>query len=271
MRQGRAVLCAGAVMAGAMVVAVPAAGAEERPRARTSAGTAAKPARQPRPLPRGFVYLERVAPDIIVDMRYATARNFTGRRVPGYRANRCILAAPVARALARVQAAVARDGLVLKVYDCYRPTQAVAAFMRWAGRGGGATKYYYPRIARQRIIPLGYIARRSSHSRGTAIDLTLVRRNGPAAARKGAKPRGTSCIAPAPEPAPASLDMGTSWDCFDVKSHTRHRQITREAWANRRRLLGAMNAQGFRNYKREWWHFSMSLRQFTRLRSFPVE
>lgn len=208
-------------------------------------------------------------------MRYATTHNFTGRPVPGYRANRCILAAPVARALARVQAAVARDGLTLKVYDCYRPTQAVAAFMRWAQRDGGATKYYYPRIARQRIIPLGYIARRSSHSRGTAIDLTLVRRTpgtGPSPANPPqARRRGSSCISPTPEPAPASLDMGTSWDCFDVKSHTYHRRLTREAWANRRRLLRAMNAQGFRNYKREWWHFSMSLRQFTRLRSFPVE
>ena len=224
-------------------------------------------------LPRGFVYLDTLAPDIINDMRYATPDNFTGRRVPGYHANRCILARPVARALARVQKAVKKTGYTLKVYDCYRPTRGVHAFFRWAqGRFGHPNKTYHPRISRSRIIPLGYITKRSSHSRGAAIDLTLVKL---AEAATTAKPRRRApsipCIKPEPERAPASIDMGTSWDCFDELSHTHHGAISATAKANRRRLLRAMQAEGFRNYRREWWHYSMSLRRFQRLHNFVVK
>jgi D-alanyl-D-alanine dipeptidase len=231
-------------------------------------------------LPRGFVYLDTLAPDIINDMRYATPDNFTGRRVPGYHANRCILARPVARAVARVQKAVKKTGYTLKVYDCYRPTRGVHAFFQWAqARFGRPNKAYYPRISRSRIIPLGYIAKRSSHSRGTAIDLTLVKlaetATITATAQTTAKSRrratGIPCIKPEPERAPASIDMGTSWDCFDELSHTHHGATSGAVQANRRRLLRAMQAEGFRNYRREWWHYSMSLRQFQRLHNFPVE
>ncbi|MGI9477175.1 MAG: M15 family metallopeptidase [Hyphomicrobiaceae bacterium] len=228
-------------------------------------------------LPRGFVDVKRIAPHIIIEMRYATKRNFTGRRVTGYRANRCILARPVAKALARVQRRVRAQGFTLKVYDCYRPVRAVAAFMRWAeGKWGrGDTRFYYPRIARSRVIPLGYISKRSSHSRGTAIDLTLVRSaqgTGKSPAKVAGVGRTTaSCIDSPTEPAPVSLDMGTSWDCFDVRSHTYNAGISATAKANRQRLLRAMRAQGFRNYKREWWHFSMPLRGYMRMRNFPVE
>lgn len=227
-------------------------------------------------LPRGFVYLDNLAPDIISDMRYATASNFTGQRVPGYRSNRCILAGPVARAIARVQKSVRQAGYTLKVYDCYRPTRSVRAFFRWAqGRFGKPNKAYYPRIARNRIIPLGYIAKRSSHSRGTAVDLTLVKLDEVAATRPATNTNNaannTTCINPKPEAPPASIDMGTSWDCFDKLSHTHHASIAKTPRANRRLLLRAMNAQGFRNYKREWWHYSMSLQQFKRGHDFPVE
>lgn len=222
-------------------------------------------------LPRGFVDLARIAPGIRIEMRYATVWNFTGRKVRGYRANRCILARPVAQALARVQSSVRAQGYDLKVFDCYRPARAVRSFVQWAQgkQGGRATKYYYPRIARNRIIPLGYVARRSSHSRGTAIDLTLVRAGSQAApAAAGPGRAAASCIAGGSS---SGLDMGTAWDCFDVLSHTYHKGISTTAWNNRRRLLRAMQAEGFRNYKREWWHFSMPLRRYTRLHDFPVE
>lgn len=232
-------------------------------------------------LPRGFVYLSNLAPDIIEDMRYATARNFVGRRVPGYRANRCILALPVARALARVQRTLRTDGYSLKVYDCYRPARAVQAFVKWAARSkdGRRTKYYYPRINRSQIIPLGYVAERSSHSLGTAIDLTLVRSPRPKTGKRSKRLSSTSttrspasCIAPKFDRLPdTSIDMGTSWDCFDVLSHTRHRAVPPNSMANRRRLLSAMQSQGFRNYSREWWHFSMRVRGFYRIHDFPVK
>lgn len=226
--------------------------------------------------PRGFVDLGKVAPDILVDMRYATPNNFTGRRVPGYRGNRCVLARPVALALARVQKSVRKDGYTLKVYDCYRPARGVRAFFSWAqGRFGRPNKAFYPRISRDRIIPLGYIAKRSSHSRGTAVDLTLVKLSAIGAANTQSKSARTtksaSCIEPVPENPPASINMGTSWDCFDRRSHTYHPAISAQAKANRERLLRAMRAEGFRNYRREWWHYWIALRRFQRLRDFPIE
>ena len=252
------------LMTAAMAVSV---GAAEPIRTRTE-----KPARGK--VPAGFVRLRDIAPDIERDMRYAGPANFTGRRVPGYFSNSCILASPVAWALRRVQTRLVAQGYRLKVYDCYRPARAVRSFVRWARQpDDGSTKHYFPRIRRDRIIPLGYVSRRSSHSLGTAIDLTIVRRD--ARASKPAAKRNTenygSCIAGKRRRRPDNgVDMGTSWDCFDVRSHTFFAGIPKVAKANRLRLLTAMQAEGFRNYRREWWHFSMPLRRFRKARDFPV-
>lgn len=239
--------------------------------------TAAKEAKAKPELPAGFVRLADIDPTIRQDMRYAGPWNFTGRVVPGYNTGTCILAAPIASALKRVQQSLRPEGLSLKVYDCYRPERAVRAFMRWGSRRGDdpQTKYFHPRIARERIIPQGYIARRSSHSRGTAIDLTIVKLEaGKAGIAKAAADLGpgTNCIDDKDRRRrDDSLDMGTSWDCFDVLSHTYNPRIPAAARTNRDRLLRAMAAQGFRNYRREWWHFWIDLEQFTRHRDFPVE
>ncbi|MGI9422446.1 MAG: M15 family metallopeptidase [Hyphomicrobiaceae bacterium] len=231
-------------------------------------------------LPSGFVRLADIAPTIRKDMRYAGRNNFTGRPVPGYAAAACILARPVAHALKRVQARLAKRNLSLMVFDCYRPQKAVDSFIAWAkSRGGPDTKFYYPHIARSKIVPFGYVAKVSSHSRGIAVDLTIVRRE-PAnptsdtnSARQPRKP-GASCIDAPPavrNTGFAMLDMGTSFDCFDKKSHTRHAGVSTIARANRRRLLKAMTAEGFRNYSREWWHFSFPAKGFGRTHNFVVD
>lgn len=231
-----------------------------------------------RPLPSGFVRIRDLEPGIIEEMRYATGRNFTGQRVPGYRAGRCILARPVARALARVHRKLITKSFAIKVYDCYRPVRAVRSFVRWAdGVHGRDQKFYYPRIRRDRTISLGYIAERSSHSLGTAVDLTIVRITDATAEKTSPgnnqpPTNQASCIAAKSQrPFDNGVDMGTSWDCFDVRSHTRNRAIPDEAKRNRNILVSAMRAEGFRNYSREWWHFSMPLRRFQRARNFPVE
>lgn len=230
-------------------------------------------------LPEGFVYLRDVAPGIREDMRYAGADNFTGRRVAGYEAARCILAEPVARALARVQGDLAADGLGLKVFDCYRPAQAVAAFAAWArGEAGAGNKAYFPRVARDRIIALGYVATRSSHSLGTAVDLTLVRLGAGRGAGEGEGARGAGAGGRMPDCLAAGafnrsadeVDMGTAFDCFDANSHTRSRAVGEPSRAWRRRLVEAMAAHGFRNYAKEWWHFSMPLKAYSRARDFAV-
>src|ERR1700746_822744 len=113
-------------------------------------------------LPAGFVYLRAVDPSIAQDIRYAGFDNFVGRPLPGYEAAECVLRQDVATALKRVQADLAGSGLSLKVYDCYRPTRAVRAMAEWVndGRPDGATKRFFPRLPKNSLLRLGYIAAR---------------------------------------------------------------------------------------------------------------
>ena len=223
-------------------------------------------------LPAPFVYLRDVEPSIAQDMRYAGSDNFTGRPLPGYGAPECVLRREVAQALAQVQADLARQYLGLKVYDCYRPTRAVAAMARWAGDGkdDGATKRFYPSLRKRTLFAYGYIASQSAHSTGTAIDLTLVSLPPQRAAAFDPAAHYGPCTAPAAARAPDnSLDMGTGFDCFDARSHTASPAIAAEQKRRRGLLLAAMRAHGFHNYFREWWHFTYGPRP-AQLYDFPI-
>ena len=222
-------------------------------------------------LPQGFVRLRDVDPSIVQDIRYATVNNFTGRPLPAYDAGECILRRAAALALKRVQADLAQVNLSLKVYDCYRPTRAVAAMARWAADPHATpdTRRFYPGLRKDRLFALGYIASHSAHSRGVAVDLTLV----PHGAQQppfDPNARYGSCAGPQAERAPDdSLDMGTSFDCFSVKSYTR--AVVSAAQRQRRdQLVQAMARHGFVNYKREWWHFSYPAADRRRGYDFPV-
>jgi D-alanyl-D-alanine dipeptidase len=210
-------------------------------------------------LPPGFVYLRDVDPTIAQDIRYAGANNFVGRPLPGYGAAECVLRRDAALALKQVQTDLAAAGLGLKVYDCFRPARAVRAMAQWANDGGSgrATKRFFPKLEKRNLFALGYIAAQSAHSTGTAVDLTLVARpSAPAAPFDPAAAYG-SCAGPAAERAPDdSLDMGTGYDCFDTASHTASGVIGEEQRRHRAALVEAMRKRGFRNYFREWWHFS---------------
>ncbi len=204
-----------------------------------------------------LVALSQVAPDIRQSMRYASPANFTGRIVPGYEAGECWLRPAAAAALAKVQAdlATADPPLSLDVFDCYRPRRSVAAFMRWAKAGeDGATRGYYPRLERRSLVAQGYIAASSLHSRGIAVDLTItpMRKAEPAPASASA-----NAVAGCTEPAASGgIDMGTSFDCFDPKSHTAHGGLTATQREARQTLKRAMERHGFVNYAKEWWHFT---------------
>jgi zinc D-Ala-D-Ala dipeptidase len=207
-------------------------------------------------LPPGFVYLRDIDPSIAQDMRYAGIDNFTGHRLPGYDAPECVLRNDAALALKRVQADLARQNLSLKTYDCYRPIRAVAAMARWSQSGDTTTKRFYPELEKRTLFAYGYIAAQSVHSTGTAIDLTLIARNAPPAPYDPSVRYG-ACTGPAPARAPDnSLDMGTGFDCFDPRSYTASGLIAPEQKRARAALLAAMHAHGFRNYFREWWHFT---------------
>jgi D-alanyl-D-alanine dipeptidase len=232
-------------------------------------------------LPDGFVYLRDIDPSIAQDMRYAGSDNFTGHPLPGYGAGECVLRRDVAQALAQVQADLARENLSLKVYDCYRPTRAVRAFMRWAqesekepdkvGARDAPTQRFFPTLEKRTLFASGYIAAHSAHSTGLAVDLTLIARPAAPAPPFDRSAAYGSCTGPAAQRAPDnSLDMGTGFDCFDERSHTASRANTPEQQRWRAHLVAAMRACGFHNYFREWWHFSFGPRG-GHAYDFPIE
>jgi D-alanyl-D-alanine dipeptidase len=170
-------------------------------------------------LPAGFVYLRDIDATIVQDIRYATPFNFTGTPAPGYNASECILLREVALALKEVQDELRGRSLALKVYDCYRPRRAVRAFVDWVKKPNSeGVDRYYPRTSRADLLKLGYIARVSGHSYGTAVDLTLIplpRVPTPPITDAAYGP----CTASKAEREPdESLDMGTGFDCFDLNS-----------------------------------------------------
>jgi D-alanyl-D-alanine dipeptidase len=225
-----------------------------------------------RGVPSGFVYLRNVDPTIAQDIRYAGSDNFVGRPLPGYEAPECILRQDVAAALKRVQSDLSASGLSLKVYDCYRPTRAVRAMVAWVndGRPDAATKRFFPKLAKGSLLR-GYIASRSQHSTGTAIDLTLTRASpAPAATFDPAAAYGPCTGAAAQRSPDTGVDMGTSFDCFDSASHTASAAISSDQRRWRTMLVEAMRKQGFRNYHREWWHFDYARSDPASHYDFPI-
>lgn len=198
-----------------------------------------------------FVRLSDVAPSILQDVRYASSRNVLGRPLNGYMAPVCLLRRSAAEALARVQAALKPEGLGLLVFDCYRPSSAVDDLVAYVEkRGGRLTSPYHPNVSRRDLITRGYIGRRSLHSSGLAVDLTLV------VLEPNQRTASPMAIGPCPiQDHPLALPMGTAFDCFDIAA--RHKAaVGPEVMTNREKLTEAMAAQGFRPYAGEWWHFT---------------
>jgi D-alanyl-D-alanine dipeptidase len=190
--------------------------------------------------PAAFVDAATVVPGLILDMRYAGSHNFVGRPIDGYDAPRCLLTKAAADALAEVARDLASRGLVLKVFDCYRPTRAVANFVHWARDFDDdvGKKEFYPDVDKRTLFQKGYISSRSGHSRGSTFDLALARADG------------------------HELDMGTPFDFFSPLSWPAAAGVSGEAKANRALLAAAMRRRGFRPYQKEWWHFTLSHEPF---------
>ncbi len=182
-----------------------------------------------------------IVPGLVAEMRYAGAENFVGRPIDGYQAPVCLLTREAAGALAKAQAALAGFGLGLKVFDCYRPTRAVADFARWARNPSDQARKadYYPDIDKSRLFELGYIAEKPGHSRGSTVDLTIVE-----------------------TPTGAELDMGSSYDLFDPKSWPSDTRFSPAQRAHRALLQSVMHDAGFRPLKEEWWHFTLEAEPF---------
>ncbi|MFF7228201.1 M15 family metallopeptidase [Streptomyces sioyaensis] len=239
---------------------------------------AAEAARRPVPssgMPKEFVALREVDPTIIQEMRYPTPHTFMGVPVDGYRRPVCLLTRDAARALHRAQRSFLRRGLSLKVYDCYRPQRAVDHFVRWAKDLGDQRMKgeFYPREDKTKLFDDGYIAAKSGHSRGSTLDVTLVRL--PAVPTRPYVPGEplTSCYGPKAGRFPDnSLDMGTGFDCFDTLAHTLDPRVHGRQRANRLLLKHGLERAGFVNLPEEWWHFTFTPETFPDTYfDFPVQ
>lgn len=209
-----------------------------------------------------FVDVSDLNSDILVDLRYLTNWNFLGRPVRGYRDNRCYLTRKAARVLTNVQKDVSSKGYSLLLFDCYRPQKAVDDFVDWAKNTEDDNKMkniFYPAEPKDQLFKKEYIASRSGHTRGSVVDVTLVKRDSskaknPTMFRERPQDcRNTSGVAES-----GQLDMGTTFDCFSELSHTNSSEISREAKKNRLILKQAMEKHGFKNYPKEWWHFALT-------------
>ncbi len=205
-------------------------------------------------LPDGFVYLKDVKPSIIQDVKYVTRNNFLGRPVKGYEAPVCILTRQTAEALSHLQDILQAQSLGLKVYDCYRPQMAVDDFIAWSADANDQKmkKKYYPRVNKADFFELGYIGKKSGHTRGSTVDLTLVRFSS--------------------DHHPIDLGMGTHFDYMDEKSHAFSTSVPRVAQKNRLLLRQYMDEVGFAPIAEEWWHFTLKNEPYpTTYFNFPVE
>ena len=213
-------------------------------------------------LPRGFVYLSDMAPDIQQHMVYAGSRSFLGRPANGYEAAACILTEKAAKALAKAQQALSAKELSLVVLDCYRPESAVRDFVSWVDMGGEIDPLWAPNTPRNQLIKQGYIGRRSAHSRGSTVDIAIATMVDPTT---WTKPTCGTAM-------PNTLDFGSGFDCFDPLSNTAHRPLPEVAINNRKLLVDTMAAAGFKNYAGEWWHFTLMGEPFPKKRfNFAVE
>lgn len=211
-------------------------------------------AASPAGLPEGFVDVQQLVPDIQLDLRYYGRHNFVGERIDGYQAPRALLSRPAAEALKNVQQELAPFGLGLKIFDAYRPQQAVNHFARWAEDPNDTrTKAeFYPNVDKRVLFQEGYIAHKSGHSRGSTVDLTIapLHSNDPG----------------------AELDMGTGFDLFSPQSWPDNPDMTPSQRAHRLLLRMVMEKYGFQPYDKEWWHFTLRNEPFPGTYfDFPVQ
>ncbi len=199
----------------------------------------------------GFVNLGEYIPDLILEIRYYTTYNFTGERIDGYKAPVALMTKEAAKALKAASDEFIKKGYRLKIYDAYRPQTAVNHFMRWGENDDmKMQKYFYPEINdKPTIFDRGYVARRSGHSRGSTVDLTLFDMS-----------------------TGKELDMGGTFDYFGSRSDPFFKDVTPEQHNNRMILRETMIANGFKPLEGEWWHFTLKDEPYPNTYfDFPVE
>ena len=195
-------------------------------------------------IPDDFGYIADEIPDIKLEIRYATKENFIGRVVNGYSSPKVVLTKKALSAIKKAQTEFMQLGYGIKVFDAYRPQRAVDDFMQWikAEKDTVMKHKYYPQLDKKNLVPQGYIAEKSGHSRGSTIDLSLVYLDGE---KKGQE-----------------VDMGGEWDYFGKRSNYDYPEISPKQKENRALLQKIMIKHGFLPYAEEWWHFTLAKEPF---------
>jgi D-alanyl-D-alanine dipeptidase len=216
-------------------------------------------------LPSGFVYLHDIIPDIQVSLRYASEENFMGCIVNGYFSNVSIITKAAALGLQQAQELAKENGYELVIYDSYRPQKSVDHFIKWSDDPNDSqTKkdHYYPRTNKADAFNLGYIARKSGHTRGSTIDLTIIpigkRVLNPLIPIKRIL-NDNSTILFLDD---GTIDMGSSFDLFDEVSYTNSTLINKNHQQMRILFKNIMEKVGFINYPKEWWHYTLKNEPF---------
>jgi len=202
-------------------------------------------------LPKGFVFLSDVDATIQSELRYLSDNNFIGKTIDGYYHNCLIVTKETAEALLKVQAILSKKGLSIKIFDAYRPQQAVDHFVKWARVLNDTLmkQQYYPRVPKSELFNSGYIASKSGHTRGSTVDLTIIN------IKTGKE-----------------LDMGSPYDFFGVESHPFYKNISENQKENRFYLREIMLANNFKPYDNEWWHFTLRNEPFPKTYfNFPIK
>lgn len=201
-------------------------------------------------LPRGFCYVHEVIDDVILDIRYAGTHNFVGAVVDGYEAPYAIMTQQAAEKLKEAADESRSLGYRVLIFDAYRPQRAVRHFVRWAHDAEDLSTQaeFYPDYKKKiLLVDEGYIARNSSHCRGSAVDLTITDLEG------------------------VPLDMGTGFDYFGKLAWHGAKNITAQQAANRELLCSVMEKHGFRRFQQEWWHYRLKAEPFQEGFDFPVK
>lgn len=186
--------------------------------------------------PSDFVVLADYVPSIIQEIRYYTTYNFIGDCIDGYEEPCALATIEMARALKSAANELLVKGYRMKIFDTYRPARAVKHFVLWGieDQDIRMKPYFYPELVKQELFRKGYIASKSTHSRGSTVDLTLFD-------MKTGK----------------ELDMGSPFDLFSELSHPDCRTVTEEQYQNRMLLQKTMIRNGFKPIDCEWWHFTL--------------
>jgi len=182
----------------------------------------------------GFTAISEVIDDAAYDIRYYSPNNFTGNKIDGYKAPKAYMTKEALDALAIAAQDLRQQGYRLLIWDAYRPQKAVNNFVKWINDADDAgDKTFYPRIKKSELLKGGYIASKSGHTRGSTIDLTIIKKDG------------------------SFVDMGGTFDLFSEISHPDYSRLTKEQKQNRKILRDAMTKAGFKGISSEWWHFTL--------------